>query len=322
MPDQYGIGVDLGGTKIMASVVNLKNGRLVSVAKKKTPQEKDRDALIKKMSAAVAEAISQSSVRFDDIQGIGIGAAGQVNREKGILVNAANLGLSNVNLCQPLSKEFELPCVIGNDVEAAALGETYFGSGKDSNNFVCVFVGTGIGGAIVYHGQLMHGASGSAGEIGHMVLYPYGRICGCGALGCLEAYASRTAITREILARLKRGHDSVIREQIKPEDTVIRSSVLADAVRLKDELAISVISQAAEFMGLGLASIMNFYNPERIILGGGVVEALDLYTNKAVQQAKLSSLKGPGKKTEFIRAALGDYAGVIGAATMVVNGRN
>jgi glucokinase len=212
--------------------------------------------------------------------------------------------------------------VIGNDVEAAALGETYFGSGKDSNNFICIFVGTGIGGAIVYNGQLMHGASGSAGEIGHMVLYPYGRICGCGALGCLEAYASRTAITREIFARLKRGHDSVIRDQIKPEDTVIRSSVLADAVRLKDELAISVINQAAEFMGLGLASIMNFYNPERIILGGGVVEALDLYTNKAVQQAKLSSLKGPSKKTEFIRAALGDYAGVIGAATMVVNGRN
>src|SRR5262249_11674303 len=220
-------------------------------------------------------------------------------------------------LAQPLSEHYGLPCVLGNDVETATLAEMNFGAGWKSDNFVCVFVGTGIGSGIVHNGQLLRGATGCAGEIGHICLYPYGRICGCGSLGCLEAYASRTAIAKQIVGELQRGSDSIIRDKIDMTKGILRSKALADAVDAGDELVTSAVKQAAEFLGLGLASVMNFYNPQRIVLGGGVIEALDMYFQIASKQAKQRALRVAAKRIEIVKAELGDYAGIIGAALML-----
>jgi len=317
MPEQYAIGVDFGGTKVLAGVVNLESGRLAGTGKKKTRQLQSEDDVVGRLVSVIDESLAEAGINADKLVGIGIGAAGQVNRAKGVLIYAANIGVRDLPLAQPLSEHYGLPCVLGNDVETATLAEMNFGAGRKSDNFVCVFVGTGIGSGIVHDGQLLRGATGCAGEIGHICLYPYGRICGCGSLGCLEAYASRTAIAKQIVGELQRGSDSIIRDKIDMTKGILRSKALADAVDAGDELVTSAVKQAAEFLGLGLASVMNFYNPQRIVLGGGVIEALDMYFQIASKQAKQRALRVAAKRIEIVKAELGDYAGIIGAALML-----
>jgi len=317
MPERFAVGVDFGGTKILAGVVNLDTGRLVSASKAKTGAPSENGEVIKRITSAIDLALVEARLEAKQVQGIGVGAAGQVNRQKGVLVNAANIGVTDLPVCQPLSNQYKVDCVIGNDVEAATMGELKFGAGRKSDSFVCIFVGTGIGSGIVNDGKLYRGHTGTAGEIGHIVFEPYGRICGCGALGCLEAYASRTAVAKHIVAELSRGADSTVRDKINMNKGILRSKAIAEAVAEGDDLTIAAIKQAAEFMGLGLASVINFYNPQRIIMGGGLIEACDLYFEIASKRAKQHALRHPAKKVEIVKAELGDYAGVIGSALLV-----
>jgi glucokinase len=317
MAEKYAVGVDFGGTKILAGVVNLDNGRLVSSGKKKTRQVQEHDDVIKRLNDVIDEALIDAAIRPNQLAGIGIGAAGQVDRKKGVLVYAANIGVSDVPLAQPISNRYKVPCYLGNDVEVATLGELKFGAGRRCDSFVCIFVGTGIGSGIVSGGTPWRGHTGSAGEIGHIVIDPHGRLCGCGALGCLEAYASRTAIAKHIVNELKRGTDSFIRDKIDLQKGILRSKALAEAVQMQDELVVHCIKEAAEFMGMGLATVMNFYNPQRIILGGGLIQEVDLYFQQVVKVAKRQALKVPTKKIEIVKAELGDYSGVVGAAMLV-----
>ncbi|HEX2909693.1 MAG TPA: ROK family protein [Chloroflexia bacterium] len=337
--ERYGIGVDLGGTKILAGVVELETGTVVSSAKKRTvptpkdnkekdgkDKEKEND-LAKRIGDAIDEALAvaklPSNTRFS---GIGVGAAGQVDRSEKILVFAPNLGVKpNYALGQLLGERFNLPVSLGNDVEAATIGELHFGAGKGCADFVCIFTGTGIGSGIVQNGQLRRGATGTAGEVGHMVVAAEGRLCGCGGRGHLEAYASRTAITRTLLGELKRGRKSVLTELLEgasmPDPTsassvAIRSKVIAKAIEADDELVKHVVREAAEFLGLGLASVINFYNPERIILGGGLMEAVDYLFNITVREAKWEALRLPASQIEITRTGLGDFSGLIGAALL------
>ncbi len=316
MSGKYAIGLDFGGTKILSGVLNLDNGRLLGVGKKKTGHVDNHADLITRIISVIDESLEEAGVAASQIGSIGIGAAGQVNREKGILIYAANIGVSDLPLAQPLSDYYQIPCALGNDVEVATIGEMHFGAGRHCSNFVCVFVGTGVGSGIVQNGQLYRGATGSAGEIGHIVLDPFGRLCGCGLLGCLEAYASRTAIAKQIVGELTRGSDSVIRDKIDMQKGILRSKALSDAVEVGDEVVTTALSQAAQFLGMGLASVINFYNPQRIILGGGLVEGCDYFFTEAVKHAKQRALRVPAKKIEIVKAELGDYAGVIGAAVM------
>jgi glucokinase len=223
-----------------------------------------------------------------------------------------------------LSKELGKPVSVGNDVEVAALGEYVHGAGRGYSNFVCVFVGTGIGSGIVQNGRMYTGFTGTAGEVGHMVIEASGRICGCGGRGCLEAYASRTAITKSIMAEIHHGRASVLADeaqsQLKQGDTIIRSGMLANAIQQKDELVIEIVSEAANYLGVGLGSIMNFYNPESIILGGGVIEAIDLLFENAVHKARTTALSASAHKTPILRAKLGDFSGVVGAACLAMEG--
>ena len=183
-----------------------------------------------------------------------------------------------------------------------------------------MFVGTGIGSGIVQNGRLYAGLTGTAGEVGHMTIQAGGRICPCGSRGCLEAYASRTAITKAIMAEIHHGRTSVLAEeaelQLKEGETIIRSGLLASALNRGDALVNEIITEAADFLGYGLASVMNFYNPECIILGGGVIEAIDLLFERAVHRARITALVDPGRKTKIIRAKLGDFSGVVGAACL------
>ena len=328
MPSQprYALGIDFGGTKLLAAVVDLTNGQVVATAKKKTSAGDGPDELMARVFDAGDGALKAAKMKASGIAGVGVGIAGQVDAERGILLGTPNLSQAIVDLpmARRLTEHFGVPAALRNDVQIAALGEERFGAGKGATDFLCVFIGTGVGGAIVRDGALVTGAAGTAGEIGHVIIDADGRLCGCGGHGHLEAYASRTAITRSLLGDLKRGRPSMLRDLVPdgdPKDaalggTAIRSGILAKAVAGKDELVTETMHDAGRYLGLGLASAINLLNPQRVILGGGVIEAVDLLFQAAVRHALREALPTPARTVEIVKAGLGDNAGVVGAALL------
>lgn len=311
MPN-YAIGIDLGGTKILTGLVNKANGEVLYSIKQKTGKEKDAETIVGKLKLSIKELLETSHFDIAQIDSIGIGAPGQVNREKGILVSAPNLNCENLNLKAIMEREFFIPTHLGNDVEIATLGEMKFGAGQGFNNFVCVFVGTGVGSGIAENGKVRHGATGTSGEIGHIIVDAGGRPCGCGANGCLEAYASRTAIEARIMGALKKGRPSVITEFMQ-DDKPISSKILRKAMEHKDELVTQALFEASDYLSNGLATVINFYNPELIILGGGLIDAIDEFYERTITKARAKALPIPAEKIQFKKAQLGDFSGVIGA---------
>lgn len=318
---KYAVGVDFGGTKVLAAVVDLDKGKVIGEAKVRTSLFDSGEALMERIYEVVDGALRDAGKTPKDMEGIGVGIAGQVDAQRGLLVGTANLSRSVVNLpmADLLKKKYGVPAALRNDVQIAAIGEARFGAGKDCDDFLCIFVGTGIGGAIVHNGELIPGYSGNAGEIGHTTIEAHGRICGCGARGHLEAYASRTAITKVILGELRRGRKSVVTDLVKDLDptheaAAIRSGVLKKAVKEKDPVVTETVIEAGKYLGLGLASMVNFVNPQRIILGGGVIESVDLLFEQADYWTRHEALAKAGEEVEIVRSKLGDYSGVIGAA--------
>jgi glucokinase len=321
MTTQHAVGIDVGGTKILAGVVDTTTGEVVGTARKRTHPERGADFFIERLLTVVQEAIAAAKLPDGTTPAaMGIGIAGQVDRAHGVLLAGPNLGtgLNNLPVAHLLHERFEVPVVVGNDVEVATRGEQMFGAARGCDDFVCVFVGTGIGSGIVQGGHVYRGATGTAGEIGHTVVQFGGRLCGCGGRGHLEAYASRTAITKVLLAELMRGRTSLLRELVDPDDTTIRSKMIARCLTEGDEVVTEAVTEAADYLGVGLGSLISFYNPKRIVLGGGLIEATQLLFDRATSRAREVALPGPGRQVELVRTELGDNAGIVGAAHLSV----
>ncbi len=317
----YALGIDLGGTKILAAVVDITTGEVIASTRKRTRAEKGQNFVSQRVIELSSGALEAAKLPVDsNIVAVGIGAAGQIDRKAGIILDAPNLGVKDMQMHNILTKQFGKPVAVGNDVEVAAFGEYLYGSGQGYTTFVVLFVGTGIGSGIVQNGRLYAGLTGTAGEVGHMTIQADGRLCPCGSRGCLEAYASRTAMTKAIMGEIHHGRESVLARdaefQLKEGETIIRSGLLANALKQGDALVTEIITDSADFLGYGLASVMNFYNPECIILGGGVIEAIDLLYERAVHRARVVALSEPARKTKILRAKLGDFSGVVGAACL------
>lgn len=329
MAERYALGIDFGGTKVLAAVVSLRTGEIVSSAKKKTRPDDGPEELVQRIFSVAQAALDDAgaSQRAPVISAIGIGMAGQVDPVAGVLLGTPNLAQSSVELpiAARLTERFAVPAVLRNDVHIAAVGEQRFGAGHDAASFLCVFVGTGIGGALVQDGQLVTGFTGTAGEIGHIIVDADGRLCGCGGRGHLEAYSSRTAMTKVILGEIKRGRATRLTEVFALDDgtlgrgAALRSGMLSRAVADGDELVTEVVRDAARYLGFGLASVINVVNPQRLILGGGVIEAVDLMFEVAAETARREALPVAGRGIEIVRAGLGDNSGVVGAA-MIAGG--
>jgi len=314
---RYALGIDLGGTKILAGVVEVESGKVLGWSRKRTHAERGAKAISERVVETAREALEAAKLPAEvTLVGTGVGAAGQLDSEHGVVLASPNLPFENFPLAEPLQEAFKAPVTLANDVEAAAYGELYHGAGKGCPLFVCVFVGTGIGGGIVQDGKLYRGASGTGGELGHMTVVAGGRLCPCGSRGCLEAYASRTAMTHALAGEIKRGRSSVIKSEFEDGTGMLRSTAIADAINQKDELVTQVVQESSEYLAYGLASIINFYNPAKIILGGGVIEALDLIFEHATTRARQIALPAPARTVTFERAALGDNSGMVGAATL------
>jgi glucokinase len=322
MAARYALGIDVGGTKIFAGVVNADTGEVLATARKRTHPERGVDFFSQRLLDVGQEALAAATLTdAAAIVGVGIGIAGQVNRAKGILLSSPNLarGLQNLDLGNLLRTQFQVPVVVGNDVEVASYGEYHFGAGHDYDDFVCVFVGTGIGAAIMQGGQIRRGATGTAGEIGHTIVQYGGRLCGCGGRGHLEAYASRSAVTRVLLAELQRGRTSKLTELLKDGDTAIRSKMIARCIDDGDDLVIETVTEAADFLGAGLGSLATFYNPQCIVLGGGLIEAAPLMLERATLRAHEAALPAATRPLKITKSGLGDNSGIVGAAWMAAN---
>ena len=309
------IGIDLGGTKILTALIDTNSGEVIEYIKKKTKKDKGPEKIVQKIVKSINEILTEKNIKIEEISSIGIGAAGQVNREQGILIAAPNLDCFNLEINSIIEKEFNVPVYLANDVEIATIGELNFGAGRGCKDFVCVFVGTGVGSGLVQDGRIRSGSSGTAGEIGHIIVDVGGRPCACGGNGCLEAYASRLAVEKRITGALRKGRASDIVNYLK-EGKAIKTSMIKKALENKDELVTQALDEAAEYLACGLASVINFYNPTLVILGGGLVDAIDYFYEKAIKIAKAKALPTPSKNTMFKKAQLGDFSGVIGAALL------
>ncbi len=310
------IGVDMGGTKILSAVIG-PEGNILGTAKVPTKADRGPSVVIDRIADSIRKAIDKSGVAPTSIEAVGIGAPGPLDPATGVVIFAPNLRWKDVRLKDELEARVGFPTFVDNDVNVGTLGEHVFGAGQGFQNVVGIFVGTGIGGGIILQGELFHGASKTAGEIGHIIVKAGGPRCGCGTRGCLEAIASRTAMTKQFRKAIKKGQKSVLSELTGGDLTAIRSGVLAKAIRLNDKLTLKVIKKTTKYLGVGIGSIVNFLNPEMIVLGGGVVEALDdTFLDDIRAAAEKYALPNTLSGVQIVPAKLGDNAGILGAAAL------
>ena len=316
MAKRFYVGVDVGGTKIAAGLVS-PAGEILGWEKASTPRAKSAGEVMKVIVRAVRDVISDAGVKTRRLRGIGIGVPGLVDAKTGKVLVAPNIPIAGYPIAKELERRFGVPVAIGNDVNLGVLGEAWRGSGRGVRELVGIFPGTGVGGGVIAGGRLLLGAHGAAAELGHIVLDPEGPKCGCGARGCLEAYASRTAMERDIRAGVKAGEKSDIVALNGGSLAQIKSKVLARALRHRDPLVTRVIRQAAERLGDACVGLRHCFDPELFILGGGVIEACGEFILPIVKRRlaadPLFRRVGPCRVT---RSRLGDDAVVLGAVAL------
>lgn len=316
----YTLGIDLGGTKILAGVVD-KDGGVKATGKKTTNAAAGPEAVIKRVIKASEDAMQKAGITLDQVEAIGIGCPGPVDSENGIVRSAANLpGWVNIELAKELKKWRNVPVALSNDVRVACIGEHRMGAGKGCKNLLTIFVGTGIGGGIIINDQIYTGSRWSAAEIGHMIMMPDGPYpMGAGVRGGVETLASRTAIDRDLRAGIAAGIVKTnLPKLMEQKDGAITSSVLKAAVEANDALAISVLQRAAYYLGLHAATLINAFDPEMLIYGGGVIEGLGEWMLKQIRPVAYANSvnKFDVQKIKIVEAKLGEQAGVIGAALL------
>ena len=310
------ISIDMGGTKMLAAKVSSKEG-IVARVKKATKVGKEKINYAKALYELIEETKIKAEISDKHIKAICLGVPGSVNVELGKIGMAPNLGIKNYFIQKELQKFTSIPVLVENDVNLAALGGKAFGHGIGKKNILSVFVGTGIGAGIILDGKIYRGSSFLAGEIGHLIVNPKGVICGCGMRGCFETEASRTAIVRKIVKEIKAGKKSKLSELVKTK-TPIKSKALAAAVRENDKVTIKYVDEACNTIGAVLANCNNLMNFELIVLGGGVIEALNFYMVPKIKEAFLKfSLSESAKAVKILPTKLGDDAALYGGIVLV-----
>ena len=314
------VGVDLGGTKILAGVFDDKLNCL-GRSKMSTKSQRGPEAVIDRVARCVQDAIDECDLLPKQVRGVGIGAPGASDPETGRVIFAPNLVWEDVPLKKDLEKLIQIPVFVENDCNVQTLGVYERELKGKPRHMVGIFLGTGIGAGLIFDGELFSGFNRSAGEIGHMVLEVGGPKCGCGNRGCFEALASRTAIFRRIQAGVKDGQKTVLTEMLGGDLEDMRSGDLRKALRRGDKFVEKVIEEAAEYTGIAVANIINLINPEVVVLGGGVIEALeDEMLAIIVETAHDYAMQGTDKGIAIIASKLGDDAGITGGAVLAKRG--
>lgn len=310
------LGIDLGGTKILSGVVG-SDHRILGRAKRPTPAREGGPAILAAIVACVDEALRNARLGRQDVAGAGIGSPGPLDTHSGVILFSANLNVRNYPIGPELSAVLDRPVLVQNDVRVGGYAEFRLGAGRGYRDIIAAFVGTGIGGCVIQGGEIVTGSTSNAGELGHIIIKAGGPRCGCGARGCMEALASKTAIGRRVQKAVRKGLPTVLGDKMARKGGRLKSGDLAEAVADKDIVALKEVHRAAHYLGLGLGSLINVFGPEIVIIGGGVAGALGQHYIDLVRTAARSqALTDPDGLIHIVPAALGDDAGILGAALL------
>jgi glucokinase len=318
---QVVIGVDLGGTNVRIGIVT-RNGRILKKVQYPTDFSEGRSAFTEQLVLSLGNLIDRTVKNSYKLVGIGIGAAGAIDMKKGIIVHSPNIPyLNGFPLKTFLERRISVPVAIENDANAFTIGEGWVGAAKGSKHYCGITLGTGVGGGIVIAGEILHGATGMAGEVGHMVITPEGLLCGCGGRGCLEVYASGTAISRMALEAIEGGEGEEILKRSGGNPEEVTSERVFEAARYGDLTAKRILDEMGKFLGLGLVNLIHLFNPEKIVIGGKVAQAWKYFIGSTLRIVQDRAMKGMREKTKIVRAKCGDDAGILGAAFVSLKGK-
>jgi len=320
-PDLPVLAIDLGGTKIIAAIIS-SNVEILARDYHLTLASKGPQAVIDRVIACIDQLLGKNNVELSQISSISIAAAGAVDSSRGLVTSSPHLpGFDDVPLRDIVKEKCGVNTFLLNDASAAALGEHRFGAGKGVKNLIYLTVSTGIGGGIIIDRKLYLGLSGTAGEVGHMTIKVNGPGCSCGNKGCWEQLASGTALAREAVRRIRQGEVSSLTEMVRGKLENITAEKVSVAAQGGDPLALEAISEVAYYLGVGLANLVNIFNPEMIIIGGGMAKTGELLLKPAREVVLKRAFRLPAQAVSIVPSQLGDDAGVIGAAVFALKDR-
>jgi len=322
----YAVGIDVGGTNIRAGVIT-REGEMLSEGHRPALAMEGAEVTQRMICEAAEEAIEKAGVAKSELMGIGMGVPGRHDSARGIVLYSPNFAgyWENVQLTAPIAKYFNCGVYMKNDVKTASMGEYYFGSGKGYNFIVMITLGTGIGGSLIYDGKLMLGSGEGFAEVGHHTVDPNGRLCGCGNHGCWEAMANRDAIIERAWRAVQTGRETMIADMVKYDLDKITPALIAEAANKGDMVAKEVFEETAYWVGIGVANLIQLYNPQIFIIGGGIAQAGELIFPTIRRTANWRGKMVPSTDVKIVQSALGDDAGIFGGAVLVfeeANSRN
>lgn len=310
----YKLGIDLGGTNIVAGVVD-EEFKIIATAKRKTNCPRPAVEIIDDMAAVALEAIDKAGLKKEDIEAAGVGSPGAIDPNSGIVCFANNLGFFNVPMAEMLKERTGIDFYLENDANAAAYGEFVAGAGAGTKNFIMITLGTGVGGGIIIDGKLYSGSNYAGAELGHTVISMDGEMCGCGRQGCWEAYASATALIRQAKQAMIKFPNSIMWEMCNNDINAVNGRTAFDAMRQGDEAGRQVVDKYIYYIAVGIANNINIFQPEIICIGGGVSNEGDNLIKPIKKYVEGDNYARNVQNRAKIRTAkLGNDAGIIGAA--------
>lgn len=311
------LGVDLGGTKIYTALAE-GQGNILAELKVPTGPEREPRQVVQKIAATVREVLRQAGRPGKEVICLGIGAPGPLNPQTGEVYQAPNLGWLGVPLKEMLEGELAVPVKVDNDANLAALGEYTYGAGAHLGHLFYITVSTGVGGGIVLNGQILHGAGGGAGEVGHMKVQIGGPFCSCGRRGCLEALASGSAMASRARELAGRGGAEAILKEAGGVIEAIDGAAISRAAFLGDPAAMEIIKYSGAALGMGVANIVNLLNPNVVVLGGGAMKIGPMFWESMMKEVRSLTLEAALKDVKILPAALGDRSGLMGALALAM----
>ncbi len=309
------IGIDLGGTNITAGIVT-KDGRILHQASTKTNAYRSSEEVIADISQIAKTALEESGTDISEIKSIGVGSPGAIDDDNGVVIFAGNLNWTDIPLKQKLEEMLGIPAYVSNDANVAAYAEYLFGAGKDKKSLQLITLGTGVGGGYVLDGKIQSGHHGVGMEIGHMILIPEGILCTCGNRGCLERYASASAIISMGREAMENAPNGSIAKKAEGDPQNVTAKLIIDLAKEGDVTSLNIFKDYAKYLAYAIVNIINFNDPEVIILGGGVSRAGSFLLDAIKEEVIPRVFCKQAQFSEILLSEMGNEAGVIGAALL------
>lgn len=312
MEKKYVIGIDLGGTKINGALADLE-GRIISQNVISTNASEGETKVLNRIFEVIEKVLTDANIAIGNIKAIGIGSPGPLDTKKGIIISTPNIPFDNFELVKPIKEKFNVPTYLDNDANVAAIGEHIFGAGKGTENMVFVTVSTGVGGGAIINGKIYRGNNCNALEVGHTTLEKDGPRCNCGNYGCVEALASGTAIAKRANEAVERGEETSLRNYKK-----LTSYEVFEEAKKGDKIATEILDSCLNYLGICVANIIAIFDPEMVIIGGGVSHGGNIVFDKVNQVVKERCFESMSNSCLIVPAGLGTDSGVIGAIALAI----